>query len=956
MNGKKLVSVLLVLVMVLSMAACNQTGDQTETTAPVTGSPITYTVTVKSAGGMPLSAIEVFAYDAVNQSDMKAFAQTDAEGKATLSLPQGGDYVVKLGSVPNGYDVEDSYTFSGTACNIKLTSALITGSSLAETTLKLGDVMYDFTVTTTDGQTFTLSEVLKEKEVVLLNFFFTTCGPCANEFPYMDQAYQMYQDKAAVIALDPLEDSSTVAVYKASMGLSFPMAACPASWANTFGISGYPTSVLVDRYGVICLIEVGGLTSLTPFTSMFEHFTGDDYEQKLCENGVADVTTIMKPTTTMPSSEEIAAVISKDVEGITYENAQESDLEYNWPFVIGEVDGKACIMSSNKEIEGSYSIIRIQAELKAGQALGFDYLISSELGADIAYVIVNDEPVRNISGYNEKPVWEVLYPCVAEEDGTYTISICYKKDSSDNVGDDTFYLNNLRIVDVEDIDEPTYLLRKAAVSEDGFTYEYTDVVYNEKDGYYHVGSANGPLLLANLMSTSDFNEENYLWGLVYEGGLNVDGVDYTEDFQRYASYASNSEMTGYCTVTKELAVLLGYIDQVYGFDPEDENEWLRCCQYYQPYGTDVQYKDPIAGLSPASAYTAKLGKNVSTNYFYYNRVIMPRGLLAEFKPTKSGVYRITSVSESANGVNGWIFDENHKELMVYELDERMYDDDSEVSMVFYMEKGKSYYIDIAFWDTYEEGYIYYDIEYLGKSYEMFRRCSQNFFTYDTDATGENMYALITGGIDVVLGEDGIYYQDLGNGQKGSKIYCDFTGITALYNIPVSTIQAYDENGELAFDEFGQPIMIEGIIDKSGFDFSKTEDDLFVLGYLEMHDGDVDATKAYLKDLWGTEYDSYAEIYKVDEVLAGMYHGKGQDYTELARQYEDQIITSGPKERRGCVVVTKELAELLQLLMDKYTFENVENSWTKMCYYYDYIGPNDPYVVTNLGAADTTESE
>ena len=40
---------------------------------------------------------------------------------------------------------------------------------------------------------------------------------------------------------------------------------------------------------------------------------------------------------------------------------------------------------------------------------------------------------------------------------------------------------------------------------------------------------------------------------------------------------------------------------------------------------------------------------------------------------------------------------------------------------------------------------------------------------------------------------------------------------------------------------------------------------------------------------------------------------------------------------GCVILTKDLADLLQLLMDKYTFENVEHAWTKLCYYYEYLG-------------------
>ena len=77
---------------------------------------------------------------------------------------------------------------------------------------------------------------------------------------------------------------------------------------------------------------------------------------------------------------------------------------------------------------------------------------------------------------------------------------------------------------------------------------------------------------------------------------------------------------------------------------------------------------------------------------------------------------------------------------------------------------------------------------------------------------------------------------------------------------------------------------------------------------------------------------------LDDVLAGKYHGKGEDLSEEISTYLDKIITSGGEEIQGCVAVDERLAELLQLLMDKYTFENVDNSWTKVCYYYDYLGP------------------
>ena len=268
----------------------------------------------------------------------------------------------------------------------------------------------------------------------------------------------------------------------------------------------------------------------------------------------------------------------------------------------------------------------------------------------------------------------------------------------------------------------------------------------------------------------------------------------------------------------------------------------------------------------------------------------------------------------------------------------MFDQEGEVSMVFYMEAGKPYYIDIAFWDPYEVGTITYDIEYLGSTRQHFRLASPGYFTYDTDATGAAMYHTIAGGIDVVLGEDGYYYEDLGEGKKGSKLYADFTGVTSLFSNPIASVQAYDENGKKKVDENGQPVMVKGMIEMGGFDFSKTEDDLYILGILEAQGGDKDKCIEYLKGYWGADFDGYYETYMVDDVLAGKYHGKGPDLTEEISGYVSKMITSGGEEIRGCVAVDQRLAEILQLLLDKYTFENVDNSWTKVCYYYDYLGP------------------
>lgn len=918
---KRILSFLLALVLVLSaLAGCNSEkkagkDDSGNGDGPAaSGIAGTYTVNVQTAGNAPMEGLDVYVYADNSLKDLKVYGKTNAEGVASFELDGKDAYAVTVNGAPKGYAVEEYYHFTGNTAAITLTSAVIPDQSMAGAQMNLGDICYDFSVTTPDGTTVTLSEELKTKEVVVLNFWYNGCSACEYEFPYMEEAYQMYKDQVSIIAVDPLYDNNSTKGYQESRGLTFTMASVQSAWTSAFNVNGanvdgYPTTVIIDRYGRICMIEEGALTALRYWTSIFEHFTADNYQQKLVLTA-DDLLTRVKPTETMPSSEEIQAVVNSGDVQATFRADED---EYSFPFVLTEKDGVQCLKASNQQIDDSYAILYADVTLEEGQAIGFDYLISSELGSDVLHVIVNDEPIYTISGWDENPIWKTCYPWVAESAGTYEVALCFIKDGDSSEGDDTAYIKNFHISDASAIKTPTYLPRQAAVSQDGFTFTYADVVLNEKDGYYHVGSKNGPLLLAVLMDYSQFNEEKTVWDLCYDGAAK----ELYEEMVQYFSYASNSKREGLCTVDAKLAQLLMQVAEITGFE-DDENEWLKMCMYYEAFGTNgKQLEDPIRGLAPFCALDAKEGKNVSTNVFSYtlDKILMPRGYLAKFTPSKTGVYRITSRSESE--VEGWIFDENQNVIYTYWHNERAWEDGNNVSMIFYMERGKSYFINIAFWDYYGKGDIPYDITYLGSSYKVLQLCSPGFFTYDTDAQGEAMYDVITGGIDVVLGPDGYYYEDLGGGKRGSKIYADFAGLTSVFGSPIMTV------GD-----------VTGLIDKGAFDFSKSEDDNWVLACLKERDFDVEATDKYLREYWGEEYDQYAETYHLEEVYDGIYHGVGEDLTEEIRGYTKKAGTSG--ELKGLVAVDARLAQILQLLMDKFTFAGVENSWIKVCYYYNTI--------------------
>ena len=170
---KKLMSVLLVLAMVLSMAACGGSESPAEAENS-TGETGTYTVSVKTAGGMIMEGVDIYVYADNTLADLKQYGETNAEGIATFTMEKSSDYAIVVSGAPKGYQVEESYAFNGNAASITLTSALIQGESLSGATLGLGDIMYDFDIMTASGEKIVLSELLAEKEMVMLNFWFST--------------------------------------------------------------------------------------------------------------------------------------------------------------------------------------------------------------------------------------------------------------------------------------------------------------------------------------------------------------------------------------------------------------------------------------------------------------------------------------------------------------------------------------------------------------------------------------------------------------------------------------------------------------------------------------------------------------------------------------------------------------------------------------------------------------
>lgn len=151
-----------------------------------------------------------------------------------------------------------------------------------ETGYEVGDKLADFTVSTCNGEEFSLYETLEEKDMVLINIWATWCPPCQMEFPFMEEAYQLYKDDVEIIALscEPSDTDKVLQDFAKEMGMSFPVGRETVGLTAGFEVSAIPMSVVVDSEGIIRYKEVGAMFSLEQFSELFESYITDDESEE----------------------------------------------------------------------------------------------------------------------------------------------------------------------------------------------------------------------------------------------------------------------------------------------------------------------------------------------------------------------------------------------------------------------------------------------------------------------------------------------------------------------------------------------------------------------------------------------------------------------------------------------------------------------------------------------------
>ena len=182
---------------------------------------------------------------------------------------------------------------------LALTLFLAVSASAEDESSLLGKPFPDFTIKDCEGNTFTLSEALKDHEAVLINFWATWCGPCRSEFPAINKVYEEYKDRAAFIALsvEPKDSIEIISSFRRENGLTLPMGRDEDhKLYDTAKTTSIPVTIIIDRFGNVVFFQIGCFRTADDLIRTLDAFLGDQYTETAVLNSVpADNSTVALP-------------------------------------------------------------------------------------------------------------------------------------------------------------------------------------------------------------------------------------------------------------------------------------------------------------------------------------------------------------------------------------------------------------------------------------------------------------------------------------------------------------------------------------------------------------------------------------------------------------------------------------------------------------------------------------
>ena len=125
--------------------------------------------------------------------------------------------------------------------------------------LKIGETMPDFELPDSTGKSVKLSEMIRGKKIVLINFWASWCGPCRLEMPTFEKLYTAQKNNGfTILAVAEDKEREKLDQYLKEKPVSFPVLTDrDGLLSKKFKIEALPTTVLLDANGKIKQVHEG---------------------------------------------------------------------------------------------------------------------------------------------------------------------------------------------------------------------------------------------------------------------------------------------------------------------------------------------------------------------------------------------------------------------------------------------------------------------------------------------------------------------------------------------------------------------------------------------------------------------------------------------------------------------------------------------------------------------------
>ena len=127
---------------------------------------------------------------------------------------------------------------------------------------ELGYRAPEFTLMGPDGRRMSLSELGNADKPILLNFWASSCAPCIQEIPHLQDFYERYRDQVEIVGINWSEDPSRVESFLQDKGVTYPNLIDRQGKAFVaYRLTGTPTSFFIDQNQVIRGVWLGPITT-----------------------------------------------------------------------------------------------------------------------------------------------------------------------------------------------------------------------------------------------------------------------------------------------------------------------------------------------------------------------------------------------------------------------------------------------------------------------------------------------------------------------------------------------------------------------------------------------------------------------------------------------------------------------------------------------------------------------